>query len=255
VRVPLDSVWGADTVVTLRRDWVVMGNGSALVVEDISPASVRLRLQPTLSSLVPLRVRTVGALPDGMALAAPLGLNPQVARVRGAAPRVRGLDSISLEALDLTSVSASGIYNVAVDTAGLAGVTVSPMTATIGLRLEPATERVLAGVPVLPGTSEGETPPELDIEPATIQVRLLGARTPVGGTRLEQIQAVVPREAWQGLVPGEERRVPIRLRGLPVLVRGFSAVDSVTVRWDGEAASDSTAAGADSAGVGAGAGR
>lgn len=248
VRVPIDSVTSPDTVIQLRRDWVVVGAGSSLVVEDISPASVRVRLQPTLSSLLPLSVSLVGELPEGMALAAPVGLNPQLVRVRGAAPRVRALDSIPLEPLDLAGVSGSGIYTVAVDTAGLGGVTVAPAEATLGLRLEPATERVLAGVPVMAVPGEGgPLPDSLVIEPGSIQVRLQGARTPVAGTRAEEVQAVVPPEAWQGLAPGEARRAPIRLRGLPTLVRGFSAVDSVTVRRPLAATGSGPAAAPDSA--------
>ena len=231
LRIQLDSVSAADTVVQLRRDWVVLGSGSGLVVEDIEPASVRLVLQPTLSTLLPLRVRTTGQLRAGLALAAPVGLDPQVVRLRGAARRVRELDSVPLEPLDLGDVEASGVYTVSVDTTGLGDLTLTPGIARLGIRLEPVMERELTSVPVVAGTTgEGSQPDSLVMVPATIAVRLEGARTPVTGTRLEDVQAVVPEEALAGLEPGQERRVPIQLRGVPPLVRGFAAVDSVTVR-------------------------
>ncbi len=135
VRIPLDSVSSGDTLVQLRRDWVVLEAGRGLVVEDIAPVAVRLTLQPSVSALLPLRVLMTGRLGGGVALAAPVSLDPQAVRVRGPAHRVRGLDSVRLEALDLGNLRRSGSYPVAVDTTGLGGLSVTPLVATIGLRL------------------------------------------------------------------------------------------------------------------------
>lgn len=238
LRLRLDSVSSADTVVQLRRDWVVVGAESGLIVEDIAPASVRLLLQRTVSRLLPLRITTTGELPSGLALAAPVGLDPQVVGVRGAVQRVRGLDSITLQPLDLSGVSGSGIYSVDVDTTGLGDIIVTPRSTALGIRLEPSIERELTSVPVVAGTGEdgSSVSDPLTIQPATIVVQLQGARTPVTGTRAEEVQAVVPWESLVGLEPEQERRVPILLRGLPALVRGLAAVDSVTVRRAASAA-------------------
>ena len=232
LRLPLDTVSSADTVVQLRRDWVVVSAGSGLVVEDIAPANVRLLLQRTVSRLLPLRITTTGELSSGLALAAPLGLNPQVVGVRGAAQRVRGLDSITLQPLDLSGVRESGIFPVDLDTIGLGDIIVTPRSATIGVRVEPAIERELAAVPVVPESGEDGSLlyDSLTILPAAILVRLQGASTLVSGALPEEVQAVIPREALLGLEPEQERRVPIRLRGLPVMVLGVATMDSVTVR-------------------------
>ena len=242
LRLPLDSVSSADTVVQLRRDWVVLSAGSGLVVEDIAPASVQLLLQRTVSRVLPLRLTTTGELSSGLALAAPLGLNPQVVGVRGAAQRVQGLNSITLRPLDLSGVRESGIFPVDLDTIGLGDIIVTPSSATIGVRVEPLIERDLVAVEVVPGSGEDGVPlyDSLTIQPAAVLVRLTGARTPVGGVRAEEIQAVVLREFLVGLEPEQERRVPIQLRGLPALVLGDAAVDSVTVR---RSASDEGAGG------------
>jgi len=232
LRLPLDTVSSADTVVQLRRDWVVVSTGSGLVVEDIAPANVRLSLQRTVSRLLPLRITTTGEISSGLALAAPLGLNPQVVRVRGAAQRVRGLDSITLQPLDLSGVRESGIFPVDMDTVGLGDIIVTPRSATIGVRVEPAIDRELMAVAVVPESGEEGSLlyDSLTILPASILVRLQGARTPVSGVLPEEIEAVIPWEALVGLEQEQERTVPIRLRGLPVMVRGVAAVDSVTVR-------------------------
>jgi len=231
LRIPLDSVAAADTLVELRRDWVALESGSGLVVEDISPGSVRLRLEPTVTSLIPIRVITRGSLPDGVALAAPVTLNPQAVRVRGAGRAVRAIDSISLEPLDLAAVSGSGVYTLELDTTGLGAVTVAPESATLAIRLEPSLEREISAVPVVAVPDSADTAGDaFVIVPPTVLVRLAGARTPVTGTDSAAVRAVVPWEEVAGLQAGEERRVPIRLRGLPALVRGVAAVDSVTVR-------------------------
>ena len=232
LEIPLDSVASADTLVALRRDWVLLARGSGLVVEDISPASVRLRLEPTVSTLVPVRVITRGELPDGMEFAAPLGLNPQFVSVRGAGRRVRAIDSISLEPIDLDDLTGSRVYALDLDTAGLGDLSITPTTASLAVRIEPALERELPAVPVVAMPADGAAPigASFVIVPPTIAVRLAGARTPVTGTDSAAVRAIVPWEDIAGLGPGQERRVQIRLRGLPALVRGISTVDSVTVR-------------------------
>tara|TARA_B100001123_G_scaffold437420_1_gene569581 strand:+ start:7886 stop:8620 length:735 start_codon:yes stop_codon:yes gene_type:complete len=241
---PLDIVSSADTLVQLRRDWVVVSAGSGLVVEDIAPASVRLVLQRTVSRLLPLRVATTGELSSGLALAAPLDLNPQVVGVRGAVQLVGALDSISLQPLDLSSVRESGIFPVDMDTIGLGDIIITPRSVTIDVRVESSIDRELLAVPVVPGAGEdGSIPYEsLTILPAEVTVLLRGVHPLVSGVRAEEVRAVVPWEALVGLEPEQERRVPVRLHGLPALVLGLAAVDSVTVRRStaGERAGDTS---------------
>lgn len=232
LRIPLDIVASADTLVQLRRDWVVIGAESRLVVEDIVPATVRIALEQTVTRRVPVRVTTTGELPSGMALAAPIGLNPQTVSLRGPGERVSGLSSVVLEPLDLGGVGSSGIYSVHVDTTGLGGLSLTPAAVDLGFRVEPSLQRELAAVPVVAGTAQdgASLSESVTMQPSRILVSIEGARTVVTGTRADEVEAVVPWEAMADLRPGQERRVPIRLRGLPALVRGFAEVDSVTVR-------------------------
>ena len=234
LRVPLDSVTGADTVVQLRRDWVMLGT-NGVVVEDIAPATVRLLLQPTLSRVLPVRVVTRGSLRAELAFAAPAVLDPPSVRVRGPAHRVRALDSIPLAALDLGDVAESGVHELAIDTAGLVGVSVTPLAATVTIRVEPALERTLAAVPVVVEDTSGSAGPSRSfvVTPTAIEVRLSGAQTPVTGVRADDVRAVVPWSAVSAIPPGEARIVPIELRGVPGLVRAFSGADSVLVQRTG----------------------
>lgn len=241
VQIPVEQVTGQDTTIQLRRDWVRLEGGSGYVVQEISPATVRLTFQRTRSELRPVAVRTTGQLRENLALAAPLGLQPQTVRVRGPAPRVEAVDSVVLAPLDLSAVESSGIYTVDVDTASVPGLTTTPAQVNLGLRLEPATERILAGVPVGVDGSVGAVADSIEVLPATLQVTLRGARTPVSATNPDAVRAVVPAAAVDGLEAGYQRRVPIVLRGVPELVRGFAPVDSVTVRRPPSAPGESDA--------------
>jgi hypothetical protein len=234
LRVPLDSVTGADTVVQLRRDWVMLGS-SGVVVEDIAPATVRLLLQPVLARVLPVRVVTRGSLSGELAFAAPAVLDPPTVRVRGPADRLRAIDSIPLAAFDLGDVRESGVHELAIDTAGLDGVSVTPLAATMTLRIEPALERTLAAVPVVVEDAAGSTEASRSfvITPAAIEVRLSGARAHVTAVSADDVRAVAPWSSVSAIPPGEARLVPIELRGLPRLVRAFSGADSVLVRRTG----------------------
>lgn len=230
LRVPLDSVSSADTVVQLRRDWVFLAGESRLVVEDIAPATVRLSLERAATRAVPSRVITTGDLPDGRALAAPIVADPAMITVRGPAQRVRAIPSIPLRAFDLGSVGRSGEYEVEVDTTGLGGLDLSPARVSLTVRVEPRGERRLTSVPVVLDEEDRAARDSVVLLPATLMVRIEGAQTAVAGAHDEEVRAVVPHESLAGLLPGHERRAPVRLRGLPPLVRGFPEVDSVTVR-------------------------
>lgn len=228
LRVPVDSVWSADTLVELRRDWVVLGGATGLVVEDVAPPAVRLTLQPMLSAVLPLEVVTSGELDEGVALAAPLTPDPQNIRVRGPAHRIRVLESVRLRPLDLRDVTESGAYAVAVDTTGLGDLSVTPLNTTVGVRVEPEVTRLLADVPVV---VEGDIDGSYEVMPSVIEVQLAGARTPVNGTRPEEVRAVVALEPVAGLEPGQTEVGSITFQGVPPLVRVLSVdADSILVR-------------------------
>lgn len=227
VRVPIETVTGSDTVIQLRRDWVVVDGGATLVVQEIVPSSVRLRFEASRQVAVPLSVRTRGELPRGIALAAPIGLTPQVVRVRGPARLVADLDSIPLLPLDLASVNGSGMVEVAVDTAGLAGLLLTPLAAQLGIRVEDAVERLLPSVPV---EVEGPAAAALEVQPTTVPVTLRGARGPLDAAEPDSVRVEVPAARVQDIMPGESRRVEVRVRGVPNLLRAELAQDSVTVR-------------------------
>jgi YbbR domain-containing protein len=227
IRVPVGVIGSRDTVITLRRDWVELGERSGLTVESVSPSTVRVSFEPALTRLVPISSRFAGRIRDHLALAADIEVSPQLVRVRGPESRLEGLDSLPLVPFDLSEVSRSGAFTVAVDTAGLLGASVVPPNATVDVRVEDMVERILE-VDVQAIASPGED--EVVADPATIQVRLAGARTVVTSLDPARLRAWVPPEFLQGMAPGEERLVRIQVDGVPRLVSAVPGTERITVR-------------------------
>ena len=228
LRIPVGRVGSQDTVIALRREWVELGQRSGLSVESMSPSTIRISFEEAQTRLVPIAPRLVGRIRDHLALAAPLEFSPQIVRVRGPRSRVEGLDSLRLAAFDLSDVSRSGAFTVGIDTTGLLGASVVPTTATVGVQVEDMVERVLDGITVQAVSNPGEA--EVVADPETIQVRLAGARTLVMSLDPQRLRAWVPSEYLQGMAPGEERVVNVRIEGVPGLVTAIPGNDRITVR-------------------------
>ncbi|MGB1779046.1 MAG: CdaR family protein [Longimicrobiales bacterium] len=228
IRIPVGMVGSQDTVIALRREWVELGQRSGLSVESMSPSTIRVSFEEAQTRLVPIAPRLLGRVRDHLALAAPIEFSPQIVRVRGPRSRVEGLDSLRLVAFDLSDVSRSGAFTVKIDTTGLLGASVVPMTATVGVQVEDMVERVLDEITVQAVSNPGEA--EVVADPSTIQVRLAGARTLVMSVDPERLRAWVPAEYLQGMAPGEERVVNVRIEGVPELVTAIPGNDRITVR-------------------------
>lgn len=228
IRIPLGSVGSQDTLVTLRREWVQLGQRSGLTVESMSPATVRLSFERAQTRLVPLAMRLTGQVQGHLALAAPTELNPRLVRVRGPASRVEGLDSLSLVPFDLSEIERSGAFTVRVDTVGLLGASIVPASATLEVRVEELVERILDGVVVQ--VDAGSEEEELVADPSAIQVRLSGARSLVTSLDPARLTVHVPAELLQGMAPGEERLVRVQVLGAPPLVTATLGTDRIAVR-------------------------
>ncbi|NJD19968.1 MAG: hypothetical protein FIA95_11900 [Gemmatimonadetes bacterium] len=228
LRVPIAKVGSRDSLVTLRRDWVQLGEGSTLNVESVYPSAVRGSFEPAVTRVVPIALRTTGSLPSRLALASPIGLTPRTARVRGPTERVETLDSVLLRALPLRDVRGSGVVELALDTVGLAGMHVSPATVTVGIRVEERAERTLSGVEVIAQAGYGRS--SLTVSPEAVDVVLVGARTLLAAVDPQDVHAWVDPELLRDMEPGEERRVTFRVEGIPALVTLDLPQEHVVVR-------------------------
>jgi len=228
VRVPVGAITTTDTLITLRREWVQLGQRSGLSVESVSPSQVRVSFERAQTRLVPVSARVMGRVRDHLALAANFEVSPRLVRVRGPASRIDVLDSIPLAPFDLSEVTRSGAFTVRVDTTGLLGASVVPPTVTLGVRVEELVERVLDGV-VVEAVAEPGEPPVL-ADPPTIEVRLAGARSIVNGFDPSRLRVWVAPELLQDMALTEERVVRLQIAGVPPLVTAVPETDRVTVR-------------------------
>lgn len=231
VRVPVAEVISGDTLIQLQRDWVVSDSREGIQVVTINPPRVRVRFEPTRRVAVPLSLRTSGSLPEDLALAQPLNLNPGVVRVQGPSSRIQQLDSIPVSPLDLSSVGGSRAYILPLDTTGFGDLSFETSEARVEVRVEEAVEQVMAGIPVVldsivePGDTAG-----LELDPSTLQVRLRGGRNRVAAADADELRVVISRDLAAAVPAGGARMAPVRLRGVPDLVSAYSASDSVMVR-------------------------
>lgn len=226
VTVPVDEVSSADSTVLLRSEWVRLPNRPGVAVEEIEPRSVRLGFEPITQGVVPLALRLQGDPPEGMALADPVSVNPDFARVSGPQSQIEEADSLPLRPLNLAEIDSAGTYRVPVDTSGLSGVVISPATARVTVPLEARVERTVGRVPVTPPAGF----PGVRSDPLGVPVVVSGARSRVEALDSTILRVEVPLSAVQGLGEGEERRAQVVVRGIPRLLEARPGVDSVTVR-------------------------
>ena len=226
VRVPLGAVSSPDTVVTLSRDWVSLPGAPGVVVEELVPGSIRISLEAARSESLPLVVRTSGRLPAGLALAAPLGVSPVVARVRGPARLLDQVTSIPLAPVDLSQIGGSGLVEAEVDTAGLSGLLVDPMRASVGIRVDPAATRLLRELPIQVADAPGFA---VVLEPTASDVRVSGAEVRLNAAPLGGLRPAVDGRLLAGLAPGQSRTLPVGVLEVPPLLSATPVVDSVLV--------------------------
>ncbi len=228
----VDSVLSEDSVVTLIPDWVSNVDRSSVTIENFAPSSVRLLFERNKEEEIPVSVRLSGSLPDSLAMVSEPRANLLFTRVRGAASVVDGLETVFLEPFDLGRVTGSGRFEVALDTAGLGGLAVNPVSATVSVEVAPKQSRVVALQISVPGDVD-----DLVVDPATVAVTLYGAgevleRVDSSALRLRVVTAA--EELLGVLEEMEDVRAPIALSGLPQWVEGVVGSDSVSVRREEE---------------------
>ena len=228
LNIPISQVGTPDTSVFLDRDWVELGQSTGLTVEFISPAMIEIVFEPTVTRTLPIATRVYGDLRENLALASSVGLAPVSVRVRGSESQVSQLDSIRLERFDLGTVEKSGVFSVAIDTVGLSGAYVLPDVVTMGLNVEDDIERVLQGFSVQ--FDAERIGADVTIEPVVVEVRFSGPKSLVNTLDPSLLRVWVSPEDLEGILPGEERRVPLRLEGLPEFVTAVPETGAVTAK-------------------------
>lgn len=231
--IPLDQVASGDTTIVLRNQWVRVQDRAGVVVEDIQPPTVRLVMEPIERVGLPPAVRLDGELPSGLALSGPPFAAPAEIRVSGPRDRVLALDSVPLLPVNLATIQGSGAVQVEVAEAGLAGIQFQPRSVEVDFQVEDRVERVVSGIPVIlvdQGGSEDALPEGMTVLPNTALVRLSGARSLVERLDPTGLRLVVDANGRSWPEPGEEDWFPLRLDGVPDLIRATPEPGEAGVR-------------------------
>lgn len=226
VTVPVDAVSSADTSILLRSEWVRLPDRPGVTVEEIRPPQVALEFEPINQAVAPVAVRTEGSLSDDLAFTRPPSVSPEVVRISGPASQLDRVDSVSVVPLDLSDVETTGSRTLPVDTTGIYGLLVSPGRVRVDYAVDERIQRTLEAVRVVP-------PPEetgIELEPDSIAVTLVGARSVVEEIEPGSVWVEVPAGALTGLLVGEARTVALEVRGVPDVVTAEMAVSEATAR-------------------------
>jgi len=159
-------------------------------VLNISPASLRLRLERTLSHEAPIRPRTEGSLPDGLEIYE-VAINPNRIQIEGPEREIRRTEYLSTETIDLSGRASTFTLLVDVEVASPLRVVGSEqvnMTVRLG---EVRVRKVVSAVPVL---FEGGAMAKPPVSPKKITVELWGPRSLVEEIKLSDIGATITIE-------------------------------------------------------------
>ena len=228
VTVPITEMSDEEMVIQLQPGWVSVDGYRGVQVEDIVPDVINVRLDRRSARTLPVRVSTRGTLPERLALAGAPTLTPDHVRVSGPASLVDGLDTLDIVPVFLSDVDGQVTVEALVDTVGIGRVSLVPYVVTVGTPAEESIERVFTGVRVITYPVVGAGP--IQVFPENMRVTVRGARSRVSAMDADILRAVVPSDALRDLGAVEERRVPIRVEGVPSYVSVVPAVDTVSVR-------------------------
>lgn len=145
---PVERV--SDTLETqvVPLQWVQLPTGVRETrVLRMRPDTIRLHYHRLVTRTLPVRVRTQGELPRGLALSLPFETDPSTIEVRGPSGVLSDLDSVPLLPIDLSGLRSTTSVPVEVDTARLDLLSFEPAEINVVLRVVPADSLEADSVP------------------------------------------------------------------------------------------------------------
>jgi hypothetical protein len=187
---------------------VQVRRGLAATPVDVSPGTVRLELQRLVSREVPVHP-SVGERSLGrFVLMDEVEVIPATVRVTGPANRVMALDSVATVTFEIVPDDTTFTREVALDTVGLAGLSLSRERVTVRGRVDRLVERSLPGVAVT-------APQGLTVSPRQLEVRIGGPERLVRAVFPATVRAFVPRDSVPDEVPLAGAEAGVVVEGLP----------------------------------------
>ena len=183
---------GDDQFFLLDPRMVRVPAGLQASAQDVRPSSVRLRFLPLDSREVPVRIQVSAPPRDGLTLLDTLTVAPRRVRVTGPAARVGEVREVLTRPIDLSHESGAFTRSLALDTTGLAGVSLATDEVRVSGTVEPVVLRTVTGVPIL--VPEGTV-----ASPAVAAVQLRGPESLVARLGPSNLRVAVPG----GIAPGD----------------------------------------------------
>lgn len=136
---PVERVNDSLEIQVVPIQWVRLPSGVRETrVLNLRPDTVSLSYQPLQTRTLPVRVRTRGDLPEGLALSLPINTNPSTVSVRGPANVLVGIDSVPLMPVDVSGLRSSTNIPVGIDTSEVGRrLTFDPAEVNVVLRVVP----------------------------------------------------------------------------------------------------------------------
>ena len=187
-----------------QRDVTVNDVESTLTDVGVHPpVRLSLVLDRIVTRRLPVRIATVGAVPDGRILLGAVRAEPDSVDVTGPAARLEPLDEpVATEPFDLSRIRGSQDVERALVSPG-EGLSVDPMRIRIAYRSAEAVARTFEHVPVVPLVDQGQ--PTVEIFPPVASVAVVGPRGEVEELPMSSVSLTV---ALSGLGTGTHTLEP-----------------------------------------------
>jgi YbbR domain-containing protein len=199
---------GERRVFALDPRMVQVRGGLSVSAVDVRPPSVRLELQQLVSREVPVQPRIGPGSQARYVLQDEMEVIPTTVRISGPADRVQAIDSVRTVVFEVVPDDTIFGREVALDTAGLGGLSLSRERVSVRGRVDRRVERGLSDVPVA-------APPGLAVRPRQVEVRLSGPERLVRAVFPAALRVTVQRDSIPAEVPLAGVEVPLVVEGLP----------------------------------------
>lgn len=199
---------GEQRTFALEAGMVRIPPGMAVNVLDIRPQFARLELQRLASRVLPVQARIGARSLQRYVVGEDLEIIPAEVRVTGPAERLASLDVLTTERFEIVPDDTLFSQEVAIDTAGMEGLSFNRTRVRVSGRVEVRSERPVPDVSVY-------VPDGLLARPARVEARVQGGRRTLQGIFAPAVRAVVPRDSLPRVIPPEGVEAPVVFEGLP----------------------------------------
>ncbi|HYJ80622.1 MAG TPA: hypothetical protein VEW03_13500 [Longimicrobiaceae bacterium] len=208
LELPIRNVGSARSF-ALDPQMVRVPEGLSVRVLDVRPAVVRLDLQRLTTRLVPVRPRP-GEASLGRYLLDSLRAAPAAVRLTGPEDVLARMDGVPTVPFEVVPEPGDSSFSrlAALDTAELAGITLSTRQVRVSGRLDPRETRVVPAVPVW-------TPQGAAATPGQVEVRVEGGRRALAGFSPTALRAVVSRDSLPAALPAAGAVASVTVEGAP----------------------------------------